>query len=50
MIQQVGKSRYQLSIGGYRYTGVRDGKVIASLNVDDNKEWIITRREDNTYT
>jgi len=48
---KVAPHRYRLSIGGYRFTGVRDDKVIASINPEHEAEWEVTHQEHrNAYT
>jgi len=42
---------FRLSLGGYPYTGVIDGKVTASIDDKVNAEWIATYRErQDAYT
>jgi hypothetical protein len=51
VLQKVGDHRYLLSIGGYRYTGVQEGRVIASAHPQHEAEWEITHHEHhNAYT
>ena len=47
----MGDYLYQLGVGGYPYTGIADGKVIATTNFAENVIWHVTPREDqNAYT
>ena len=51
VIRRVGHNKYKLSVDGYRYTRVGNGKVIASINPEDEAEWeIIHRVRQNAYT
>lgn len=51
VLHKVGHHRYLLSLGGYRYTGVQAGRVIASAHPEHEAEWEITHHEHhNAYT
>ncbi|KAI9458232.1 hypothetical protein HD554DRAFT_2042147 [Boletus coccyginus] len=50
-LHKVGDHKYKLSVGGYGYTGVLDGKVIASIHPEHAAEWEITHHErQNAFT
>ncbi|KAF8452117.1 hypothetical protein L210DRAFT_3638659 [Boletus edulis BED1] len=50
-VEQEGDNTYRLSVGGYRYTGVVDNRVTASIFPEKNVEWIATYRErQDAYT
>ncbi|KAF8452115.1 hypothetical protein L210DRAFT_871734, partial [Boletus edulis BED1] len=50
-VEQEGDNTYRLSVGGYRYTGVVDNRVTASIFPEQNVEWIATyRRLQDAYT
>lgn len=44
-IKRVGDHAYRLSIGGYRYTGVLDSAVTASVHPEHDMEFYATYRE-----
>ncbi|KAF8130671.1 hypothetical protein EV363DRAFT_1332949 [Boletus edulis] len=50
-IEQEGDNTYRLSVGGYRYTGVIDNRVTASIHPEQNVEWIATYvKHEDAYT
>jgi len=50
-VRSEGNDVYLLSVGGYPFTGIVDGVVIASIHPEQNVKWRVTYREANdAYT
>ena len=49
--RKVGHNKYKLSVSGYGFTGVLDGKVVASIHPNHEAEWEIDHHiNHNAYT
>ncbi|KAI9239404.1 MAG: hypothetical protein BYD32DRAFT_450284 [Podila humilis] len=44
-IEKVEGNKFRLRVGSYPNVGIRDNRVIASLEADDNVEWLVEHQE-----
>lgn len=51
IVRKEGETSYILSAGGYRYTGIGNDEVIATIYREENVEWVVTYRQpQDAYT